>query len=187
MWYMHIQICRIWLEAILQAALILCLSMMVLVNTLEYKVNIVYIIFRSYLHFKLDYHVGQVRAIFRIPSWLVDFVFGPEVHTAASDYLVYVELFKPCEQDDTNTHGLFTVRRAYWDGMRAATIVPLFNIRRSVHLIPKFGSEPIDRAIKAEDVLEKYDVFYVNSFSDRHAYHTIIWCTLSSMLYLYSV
>jgi hypothetical protein len=58
------------------------------------------------------------------------------------------------------------------DGERLVSIIPVGNIRRSIHLLPKFG--PVaPPAWKSSNVLEECPSFFVNSMTDRHIYTTI--------------
>jgi hypothetical protein len=52
---------------------------------------------------------------------------------------------------------------------RQATIIPITDILRSVHLFPKCGPV-IPREWMSATVIEECTEFYVNSWSDRHAY-----------------
>lgn len=106
---------------------------------------------------------------------MVQIVFPVTQQALGGDFLVYLDLFKPAEPDEQNVHGLYQVTRAFQsDGTRTSTIVPIANIRRSVHLIPKFDSPCVNCDDNADNVLEVYNTFYINSFSDRHAYFTMI-------------
>lgn len=72
---------------------------------------------------------------------------------------------------DNNAH-LYKVKQVIRDGDRLASIIPLQSIRRSVYLLPSFGNA-VPKAWTSGNVLDKCATFYVDSFSDRHAYHTI--------------
>jgi hypothetical protein len=67
---------------------------------------------------------------------------------------------------------MYKVNRSTKGGDRLASIIPVANIRRSVHLLPKFGPvAPADW--KSSNVLEKCPNFFVNSMTDRHIYATL--------------
>lgn len=86
-------------------------------------------------------------------------------------YLAYIEWFSKFTDPIAN-HGLYKISRSLDRGERVSEIIPLANIRRSIHLIPEFG--PIaPRTWTSSNVLELCNTFFVNSFSDRHAYNTI--------------
>ncbi|KAJ7029499.1 hypothetical protein C8F04DRAFT_899571, partial [Mycena alexandri] len=53
--------------------------------------------------------------------------------------LAYVEWFSPFTAHPEPHHLMYKVKRSMKEGQRIATIVPLESIRRSVHLLPKFG------------------------------------------------
>ena len=56
---------------------------------------------------------------------------------------------------------------------RTCSIIPLANIRRSAHLIPKFGAAALAAAPQewtSSTVLDLASVFYVNSFTDMNMY-----------------
>jgi hypothetical protein len=58
------------------------------------------------------------------------------------------------------------------DGDRIAKIIPAAQIVRSAHLFPKFGASAI-REWTSDTVLDDCSTFYVNLWSDPHAYLTI--------------
>ncbi|KAJ7488721.1 hypothetical protein B0H11DRAFT_1720346 [Mycena galericulata] len=68
-------------------------------------------------------------------------------------HLAYVEWFSPFTQREPD-HLLYKVKHSLKDGDRLASIIPVANIRRSVHLLPKFGPiAPPDW--KSSNVLDK--------------------------------
>ncbi|KAF7336396.1 hypothetical protein MVEN_02188200 [Mycena venus] len=87
-------------------------------------------------------------------------------------HLAYVEWFSPFAADPEAHHLLYKIRRSLKNGVRLATIVPIDNIRRSVHLLPKFG--PVaPQEWTSSNVLDLCSTFFVNSLSDRHIYTTL--------------
>ncbi|KAF8207660.1 hypothetical protein K438DRAFT_1575238, partial [Mycena galopus ATCC 62051] len=87
-------------------------------------------------------------------------------------HLAYVEWFSTFTSHPEPHHLLYKIRRSLKNGVRLATIVPVDNIRRSVHLLPKFG--PIaPREWTSSNVLDLCSTFFVNSLSDRHMYTTL--------------
>ncbi|KAJ7886374.1 hypothetical protein B0H14DRAFT_2338231, partial [Mycena olivaceomarginata] len=84
--------------------------------------------------------------------------------------LAYVEWFSPFTTPEPD-HLMYKVRRSIKDGERLASIIPVGNIRRSVHLSPKFGPVAL-AAWKSSTVLDQYPTFFVNSMPDRHVYTT---------------
>ncbi|KAJ7488757.1 hypothetical protein B0H11DRAFT_1720307 [Mycena galericulata] len=55
---------------------------------------------------------------------------------------------------------------------RIASIIPIENIRRTIHLFPQFGPV-VPRAWRNQNVLDTATKFYVSPWSDRHAYITV--------------
>ena len=117
-----------------------------------------------------EYSVAQIRVIFTLHQEARRVLFGST--TAAPEYLTYVQWFTPLG-DPKPDHGLYQVKRSLRNGDRLASIVPLANIFRSAHLFPVFGRIVPDDWT-SDNVLEKCEKFYVNSFSDRHMYHVIV-------------
>ncbi|THH14703.1 hypothetical protein EUX98_g9574 [Antrodiella citrinella] len=115
------------------------------------------------------YRVAQVRVIFTLPKSAAP-LFGA-VGLLPPKFLAYVEWFTAFGAPDPN-HRLFKIKRVIRDGDRLASVIPLRAIRRSVYLFPKFG--PVaPRDWSSGNVLDRCGAFYVDSFSDRHAFHTI--------------
>ena len=128
------------------------------------------------MSFVPGYQVAQVRVIFTLPPG-ANSLFATADHPRPK-YFAYVQWFTPFRGPETNANmydsnaRLYKVKRVVRDGDRLASIVPLRSIRRSVYLFPSFGA-----AVPAEwtsgNVLDSCSTFYVDPFSDRHAYHTI--------------
>ncbi|KAJ6608216.1 hypothetical protein B0H10DRAFT_2166622 [Mycena sp. CBHHK59/15] len=64
---------------------------------------------------------------------------------------------------------MYKVNRSLKDGDQLASIIPVANIRRSVHLLPKFGLVAA-ADWKSSNILNKCPYFFVNSMTDRHIY-----------------
>ncbi|KAG1785031.1 uncharacterized protein HD556DRAFT_1435284 [Suillus plorans] len=116
------------------------------------------------------YHVAQVRVIFTLRSHAAAALFCTPAK--APTHFAYVEWFMPFGQPEAN-HGLYKISRVIHNGECLASIINISDIRRSVHLIPKFGPV-VPHEWTSSTVLELCSSFFVNSFSDRHAYLTII-------------
>ncbi|KAJ7737437.1 hypothetical protein DFH07DRAFT_752997 [Mycena maculata] len=115
------------------------------------------------------YRVAQVRVVFSIPPRHIPNLFSPGL--SPPKHLAYVEWFSPFTFPEPH-HLMYKVNRSLKDGDRIASIIPLANIRRSVHLLPKFG--PVaPPEWKSSNVLDACSHFFVNSMSDRHIYATL--------------
>ncbi|KAJ7918864.1 hypothetical protein B0H13DRAFT_2433854 [Mycena leptocephala] len=115
------------------------------------------------------YRVGQIRVVFSLGPHHVRNLFLPGI--TPPKHLAYVEWFSPFTTPEPD-HLMYKVRRSIKDGERLASIIPVGNIRRSVHLSPKFG--PVAPAAwKSSTVLDQCSSFFVNSMPDRHVYATL--------------
>ncbi|KAJ6550698.1 hypothetical protein B0H10DRAFT_2169918 [Mycena sp. CBHHK59/15] len=116
------------------------------------------------------YRVGQVRVIFSIPEKSIEKIFKAGVNVPK--YLVYVEWFTAFKSQPEPNHLMYKISRLEKHGARVSSIISIDNIRRSVHLFPKFG-RVAPREWTSSDVLEKCPTFFVSCFTDRHSYVTI--------------
>lgn len=114
------------------------------------------------------YRVGQVRVVFTLPDRILRH-FPQECQAALSQHLAYVEWFTTFPSKPELNHQLYKLKRSFTHGDRLASIVPVKNIARSIHLFPKFG-QVAPRAWTWNNVLEKCSTFFVNSFSDSNMY-----------------
>ncbi|KAG1879977.1 hypothetical protein F4604DRAFT_1879899 [Suillus subluteus] len=114
---------------------------------------------------------SQVRVIFMLTNQASNVLFhaGP---AKPPTHLAYVEWFTPFQQPELH-HGLYKVGRLIHHGECLASVIDISDIRRSVHLIPNFGAVA-PREWMSSTVLECCSTFFLNSFSDRHAYLTIV-------------
>ena len=96
--------------------------------------------------------VVQVKVIFRIPD-----EFGSFPHPMA-----YVKWFTPLTSLAPDLL-MYQISRSTRNWQRHASIIPITQIERLVHRIPKFGKK-IDLSWSSENVLNKAQVFYVNVY-----------------------
>ena len=114
------------------------------------------------------HRAAQVRVIFQIP------------HDAAKQlyrsgrpiplYYAYLEWFDHFQSMPKPYHELYSLKRTIRNGERMAIVVPIGYLQRSIHLFPAFDTNH-GEVWKASNVLEECENFYLNCFSDRHAYH----------------
>lgn len=110
--------------------------------------------------------VGQVKVIFCIPD-----EFGSFPHPMA-----YVEWFTPLTSLAPDLL-MYQISRSTHNRQRCASIIPITQIERLVHLIPKFGKK-IDLSWSSENVLNKAHVFYVNIYFRHRDF--VLFCYLDS-------
>jgi hypothetical protein len=115
----------------------------------------------------LDFRVGQVRVMFTFPPKSIPLLFPPTVHLPT--HLAYVEWFTPFPPAPDRNSGLYKLSRSLRGGETVASIVPVADIERSVHLIPRFGVIA-PREWTSDTVLEDCDTFWLNSYIDRYTF-----------------
>lgn len=98
-----------------------------------------------------DLSVAQVRVIFRLPPEYGHF----------DTPLAYVEWYTELKKYNALL-GMYQIRRSYRNRYRRGSIIPVTQIVRSCHLIPKFGTK-IGRSWNSENALESADTYYLNS------------------------
>ena len=118
---------------------------------------------------QIGYYVGRIRVVFSIPARFHSHLFKHTV--TVPHHLAYVQWYSKLTEPDP-IHGLFKLRPQKDSGGNwVCSIVPVANIRRSVHLLPKFGP-----AVPAEwtssNVLDKCSVFYLNTYTDRQIFRS---------------
>lgn len=99
-------------------------------------------------------------------------MFLPAMRSSVPKTLAYVEWYSPFTRPDRD-HLMYKVSPCPLpDSGFLASIIPLANIRRSIHLIPQFGpAAPPEWT--SSNVLDLCKSFYVNTFTDRHLYRIL--------------
>jgi hypothetical protein len=98
--------------------------------------------------------VAHIRAIFKLPE-----EFGAD----HPEPLAYVEWFTPLSTEDPEI-GMFVIGASTRNHRRRTSIVPISKIRRSCHLIPKFGKGRINPTWHSANILDQDIKFYVNCY-----------------------
>ncbi|KAJ7840832.1 hypothetical protein B0H14DRAFT_3086845 [Mycena olivaceomarginata] len=112
------------------------------------------------------YRVGRVHAVFSFSEHVLNVVF---TGAKPAKHLAYVEWFSKSPNAPDPNHKMYKISRPV---ECTTSIIPVSNIRQSVHLFPQFG--PVaPYKWTSETVLDLCTKFYVSPWSDRHAYVTI--------------
>ena len=123
----------------------------------------------------LGYCVGRIRCIFTIPASTVQQWFNEDASiSGASSYFAYVDWFTPFSVSRMGEHHcMYQICYLRVQGEQQSSVIPINLITQSVHLFPKFG-HVANADWKSSDVLDKAMAFFVNPFSNRFSYSTII-------------
>ncbi|KAI0667134.1 hypothetical protein C8Q78DRAFT_1070858 [Trametes maxima] len=118
--------------------------------------------------------ICQVRVVFTLPDATLDFMFPALApHQRPPRHLAHVEWFSKFPALPQRNSRMYKVTRSIENGERAASILPVSLMERSIHLIPKWGEAPWPRDWNSENVLDRCNVFYVNPFKDAHTYFNV--------------
>lgn len=104
------------------------------------------------LNLCLGLSVGQVQVIFNLSE-----EFGAFQHP-----LAYIEWFTSLQAPVADL-GMYQVSCSTRRNRQRVSIIPLSQIERSVHLLPKFG-RTMDKTWSADNVLERCKTFFVNLY-----------------------
>ena len=70
-------------------------------------------------------------------------------------------------------HGMFKIHpQKDSDGNWICSVIPVGNIQRSVHLLPKFGPV-VPSEWSSDSVLDCCNTFFVNDLTDRYIFHSL--------------
>ncbi|KAJ6458502.1 hypothetical protein C8R45DRAFT_843752, partial [Mycena sanguinolenta] len=81
----------------------------------------------------------------------------------------YIEWFSAFPRQPKPNHLMYKIS---WLEEHVASIIPIENIRWSIHLFPQFGPV-VPRAWTSQNVLDLATKFYVSPWSDQHSYITV--------------
>lgn len=112
------------------------------------------------------YRVGQVRAIFTLPSELQKY--RPN-HGEELSHLLYIEVFTRFTEEPEPYSKLYKISHDWHNQQRRSIVLPVHRVFRSCHLIPDWGAQ-VNRSWSSEYVLEQADTFFLNPFSDHHMF-----------------
>ena len=113
--------------------------------------------------------MGRVRIVFSLPEKSLP-AFFPN-GTRPPQHLAYVDWFSPFLISSHQDHGLYAIH-ALQRTWQNSSIVPVANIKRSVHLFPSFGRR-VSHNWTSDTVLDDCKKFFVNSQADREAVVTL--------------
>ncbi|KAJ3559580.1 hypothetical protein NM688_g251 [Phlebia brevispora] len=119
------------------------------------------------------YRAAQVRVVFTLKPDVYNTIF--RATTGVPSHLAYVEWFKPFSANPERHHLMYKITRAYRDpiaGFRAAAVVPVSSIKRSLYPFPIFGPT-VPQGWTSANVLEQCQSFYVDPFADNYTYATM--------------
>ncbi|KAK7035123.1 hypothetical protein R3P38DRAFT_2518574 [Favolaschia claudopus] len=104
--------------------------------------------------------VARVRVIFKIPTHII-----PESPSCA-----YVDWFRPLQSPPTDGIGMHKLSLSSRNHQQNSEVIPLSQILRSCHLIPRFGKSA-NRSWTSDSVLDEAKEFYLNPYLRHHDFH----------------
>jgi hypothetical protein len=107
--------------------------------------------------------------VFSLSDSAIKTLFPRHLIPGLPKHLAYVEWFTAFTPSPEPHHKLYKISRLLRNGDRLASVIPVLNIKQSLHLFPRFGHNPFHEW-SSSDVLEKCPVFFVNPFTDRYGY-----------------
>ncbi|KAJ3711002.1 hypothetical protein C8R42DRAFT_596503, partial [Lentinula raphanica] len=116
----------------------------------------------------VDTRIARVRAVFSIPEDKLDTLFPP--NCPPPRHLAYVEWYTKFSTVPEQHSGLYRIKKQITTGTVATSIIPLENILRSVHLLPKWGGA-VPAHWSNENVLDQAPSFLLNIFADKYFYY----------------
>lgn len=109
--------------------------------------------------------VGQLLLLFSIKS--------PRGSRVPDTPCALVQWFTAVGEQPCDLSGMWMVKPEVdpRTKQRAMDVIHLGSIVRPAHLVPIYGEEHVPHDLHAGDVLNSFKGFYVNKFSDYHAFH----------------
>jgi len=93
--------------------------------------------------------------------------------TIIPQHLVYVEWYTPFQDLPERNHLLYKISPLQdQTSGPICSVIPLANIRYSIHLIPRFGPSAPQEWTHS-NVLDLCNTFFVNDFTDKHSYRIL--------------
>lgn len=110
-------------------------------------------------------HVGQVLLLFSLKS--------ASRRREEDISCALVQWFKVVGDEPCDLTGMWMVQPELDSrtSQRLMSVIHTDTIIRPAHLIPIYGYEHVHHELQAADSLQAYKGYYVNKFSDYHAYH----------------
>jgi len=106
-------------------------------------------------------HVAQVLCFFSIR-------YQEREHPCA-----FVRWFIPVSGDPCPLTGMWKVAPEFLGNEPRTAVISINSVIRSAHLIPVFTHEPLPEGIHPNQVLEKFDEYYVNKYADHHSHEIL--------------